>query len=109
MLRKANARYEQVTSKYAPRNPRLWSEMAATQASLATARANGGQPNIVTDKTFLDKAVASAEMAVKLDPKYDFSLTMLADIYRLASRPDDAGETYLALAELDPLQLANDE
>ncbi len=103
------AEYELVVKDYAPRNPRLWGELALAQANIATNRNDpdlNGSP--IVDKPLLDKALLSAEQAVKLDDKYDFTRLLLGDIYRYSGRQAEAGVQYLALAQIDPHQLASD-
>jgi tetratricopeptide (TPR) repeat protein len=57
----------------------------------------------------MDKAIEYGQKSVALDDKYDFNRLVLGDIYRFAGRKDEAGQQYLALARIAPLQLASDE
>jgi O-antigen ligase/Tfp pilus assembly protein PilF len=109
MLNKAIGRYLQDVNTYAPRNARLWAELAATQASLATNRTDTDITGGSFDQAAMDKAIEYGQKSVTVDPKYDFNRLVLGDIYRFAGKKDEAGQQYLALAQIDPLQLASDE
>jgi O-antigen ligase/tetratricopeptide (TPR) repeat protein len=108
MLNKAVGRYLEVV-KYAPRNARLWAELAATQASIATNRNDTDITGGPVDKAAMDKAIEYGLKSVAVDDKYDFNRLVLGDIYRFAGRKDEAGKQYELLARIDPLQLASDE
>lgn len=109
MLNKGVGRYLEVLTKYAPRNARLWAELAATEASIATNRNDTDLTGGPVDKAAMDKAIEYGQKSVSVDDKYDFNRLVLGDIYRFAGRKDDAGQQYLFLARIDPLQLASDE
>lgn len=109
MLNKSVGRYLEVLDNYAPRNPRLWAELAATQASIATNRNDTDITGGSVDQAAMDKAIEYGQKSVAIDDKYDFNRLVLGDIYRFAGRKDDAGQQYLALARINPLQLASDE
>lgn len=108
-LRKATTKYREAVDTYAPRNPRLWSELAAAYAGLAANRTSPDGVGINVDKAAMDAAIAAGEKSVQLDDKYDFNRSVLGDLYRFAGRPNEAGVQYLALAEINPRQLGNDE
>ncbi len=109
MLNKAVGRYLEVVDNYAPRNARLWAELAATQASIATNRNDTDITGGPVDKAAMDKAIDYGLKSVEVDTIYDFNRLVLGDVYRFAGRKDEAGQQYLKLAQIDPLQLANDE
>src|SRR4051812_47964462 len=109
MLNKAVGRYLEVLGKYAPRNARLWAELAAAQASIATNRNDTDITGGPVDKAAMDKAIEYGQKSVEVDPIYDFNRMVLGDIYRFAGRKDEAGQQYLKLVQIDPLQLATDE
>ena len=104
-LRKAVGAFEEVVTKYAPRNARLWAELASARATLAKV----GQPAGGFDKALMDKAFEAGQQSIKLDDRYDLNRLLLGEIYRLAGKNDEAGAQYLALAQIDPRQLASDE
>lgn len=108
-LNKAVQRYEQDVNYYAPNNSQIWGELAVVQTSIATNRADPDlNPGLQINQAALQKAVTDAEQAVKIDAKYAYTRAVLGDIYRYAGRNADAGAQYVALAELDPAQLAGD-
>jgi tetratricopeptide (TPR) repeat protein len=94
---------------YAPRNARLWAELAATQASLATNRTDTDITGGSFDQAAMNQAIEYGQKSVAVDSNYDFNRLVLGDIYRFAGKKDEAGQQYLALARIDPLQLASDE
>ncbi len=105
VLRKSIGAYEEVVTKYAPRNARLWAELASARATLAKV----GQPANSFDKPLMDKAFEAGQESIKLDDHYDLNRLLLGEIYRIAGKNDEAGAQYLALAQIDPRQLASDE
>lgn len=109
MLNKAITRYLQDVNTYAPRNARLWAELAATQASLATNRTDPDITGGTFDQAAMNKAIEYGEKSIQVDPKYDFNRLVLGDVYRFAGKKNEAGQQYLELAKINPLQLVNDE
>ncbi len=108
LLKMSIDRYQQAVGDYAPRNSRLWGELAAAQASLATNRYDPEISGTPVDQAMIQQAIASGEKAVALDPKYDYARNILGDIFRFAGRINEAGAQYLALGEIDPKQVGGD-
>lgn len=100
--------YQKVVNNYAPRNARLWAELAATQASLASNRYDPDISNTPVDQAAIQKAIVASEKSIELDPKYDFNRRVAGDVYRFAKRPAEAGVQYAVLSEIAPRQLADD-
>ncbi|HEX2909330.1 MAG TPA: O-antigen ligase family protein [Chloroflexia bacterium] len=109
MVQRAIAEYKKVVDNYAPNNARLWAELAAAQATLATNRVAPSGTGKDVDKTIIEQAIASGEHSVQLDGKFDFNRLILGDIYGFAGRKEDAAAQYLALGEISPTTLSADE
>ncbi|MEI6044234.1 MAG: O-antigen ligase family protein, partial [Chloroflexota bacterium] len=94
--------YEQVVNSRAPRNARLWTELAASYLNLWASRKDS------SNQTLVNKAISAGEQSVKVDDHYDFNRIVLGDIYMSAGKPESAGIHYLKLAEIDANQLNSD-
>jgi tetratricopeptide (TPR) repeat protein/O-antigen ligase len=98
--------FNQATQK-APRNARLYSELAS--AWITSSGSTDENQLMTVNRAYLDNAVKAAEKSKEVDPFFDTARLLLADLYRIMRRPEDAAQQLVDLTGISPRSLGNDK
>jgi tetratricopeptide (TPR) repeat protein len=94
------------STQKAPRNARLYSELAS--AWITSSGSVDENQLLTVNRSYLDNATKAAEDSRNIDPQFDTARLVLADLYRIARRTDDAAKELVDLTGMSPKSLGND-